>query len=95
MKKNQIATIILTMVIGVTGLGLTGCADTVNAHFTGDAVVTSHYTRSKGRCWAKVTFPDGTVESKHVNGARPACNTIKDGGKVTLKNGRVQSFEKK
>lgn len=96
MKKNRIATIILTMVIGITGLGLTSCAEpSPNDNYTGAAVVESHQTRNKGKCYIKIAFPDGEKSTRRVDGRRSACRTVKDGGKVTLEKGRVKDYEKK
>lgn len=101
--KNRIVTVILTMVIGVTGLSLTSCGEpSVNANYTGDAVVTDTSYRTKHRrCNVTIAYPNGEKISKRVvvgelrASGRAGCKDIKDGSKVVLKEGQIVSIEKK
>lgn len=94
MKKNRIATVIIALAIGITGLGLTGCGETgPNANFTGTAIAKSHHKASKS-CYIKVAYPDGSEVSRRV-GTRTKCYSVKDGGKVVFENGHIKSFDRK
>lgn len=100
--KNRIVTVILTIVIGVTGLGLTSCGEpNVNANYTGDTVVTdTSYRTSPRRCKVTLAYPNGEKTSKKVvvgelrKSGRAGCRAIKNGSKVVLKEGKIVSIEK-
>lgn len=101
--KKRFATIILASVLGVTGMGLTACTPSPNDLYTGDAVISGVRYRSMQKyqtsaCIATVTFPDGKVDSRRLSvnvseGKRAGCAKVKTGGKITLVNGQVVSFE--
>lgn len=104
--KNRIATIVMVSILGVTGVGLVSCGESSsNQHYTGDAVISGVNYRSKSKlrpsaCIATVNFPDGGVVERRIHTSgneskRGHCYKVKTGGKVTLVDGQIVSFELK
>lgn len=95
--KNKMRTIIIALAISLVGVSMAACTPSPNVNYTGTAVITSHRVSSE-YCRLTITFPDGSSESRKIPGQsnrRTKCNSVKDGGTVTLENGRVKDYEKK
>lgn len=88
---NPFGPFILTLaIIAAVGFGLPAIFNAVSTQlasgYTGEATITRHYINGSF-CNVELDLADGSKTTK-VYGPRISCNSVEDGAKVNLVNGR-------